>query len=63
LTEPLPLPLPPLVIVIHDAPLVAVHAHAPGALTETDPVLAVDGTLLLVGEMPKLQVTPSCVTV
>ena len=38
LTVPLPLPDAPPVIVSHDAPLVAVHAHASPALTPTDPV-------------------------
>jgi hypothetical protein len=59
----LPLPLPPLVTVIHGTPLTAVHAHPPGEVTVTVPLLAVAGTLLLVGEMLKVQVTPSCVTV
>ena len=62
-TVPLPLPLPPLVTVIQDAPLTAFHVHPPGAVTETDPVLEAAGTLVLVGERLKLQVTPSCVTV
>jgi hypothetical protein len=59
----LPDPFAPLVTVIHAAPLTAVQAHPFGALTETFPVLAEAGTLPLVGEMLKLQVTPSCVTV
>jgi hypothetical protein len=57
----LPLPLA-LVTAIHDALLTAVQAHPPGALTDAVPVLDAAGTLLLVGDTLKLQVTPSCVT-
>ena len=37
-TVPFPLPLAPDVNVIHDAPVVAVHAHPDAALTPTDPI-------------------------
>ena len=37
-TLPLPLPLAPLVMVIHDAPLVAVHAQPVAVVTDTVPV-------------------------
>jgi hypothetical protein len=33
LTDPLPVPAAPAVIVIHDALLMAVHAHVPPAVT------------------------------
>jgi len=38
LTDPLLAPIAPAVIVIHDALVVAVHAHPPGAETLTNPV-------------------------
>lgn len=37
-TLPFPLPLAPDVNVIHDAPVVAVHAHPEPAVTPTDAV-------------------------
>ena len=37
LTVPLPLPEPPVVIVSHEAPLVAAHAHPVTAFTPTEP--------------------------
>ena len=37
-TVPLPLPLAPAVMVIHDAPVVAVHVHPAGAVTLKEPV-------------------------
>jgi hypothetical protein len=47
----LPLPLAPLVTVIHDAELAAVQAHPAPAVTETVPVRASDVTDRLVGEI------------
>jgi hypothetical protein len=47
-TVPFPLPLAPEVNVIHDAPVVAIHAQPDAALTETDPAppTAVNDALL-----------------
>ena len=51
-TEPLPLPLAPDVIVIHKALLVAVHAHPPVVDTETVIPLPPDANnVTLVGEI------------
>jgi hypothetical protein len=49
LTDPLPVPVAPVVTVIHAALLLAVQVHAPAVLTPTDPVpaLAVSDTLAL----------------
>jgi hypothetical protein len=58
----LPVPLAPLVTVSHAALLDAVHAQPPPALTFTDPVLAVAGTLSVVAERAYPQ-EPVCVTV
>jgi hypothetical protein len=46
---PFPLPLGVPVTVIHDAPLVAVHAHPAAADMANDPVVAPDVTDRLVG--------------
>jgi hypothetical protein len=51
----LPLPLAPLVTVIHDAELTAVHAHPVPAVTDTFPVRAIDVTDRLVGEIVNVQ--------
>jgi hypothetical protein len=59
---PLPLPLAPLVIVIHDAPLDAVQLHPVATVTATVPVDAVAPTDALVGEIDGVQVRPACVT-
>ena len=48
-TEPLPVPLPPEVIVIHDALLLAVHAQPLPADTLTVPVPALSDMATLVG--------------
>ena len=47
----MPVPLDPLVTVIHDAELDAVHAHPVPELTETVPVREAEVTERLVGEM------------
>lgn len=44
-TVPLPLPLAPEVMVIHDAPVAAVHEHPLGAVTLNDPVPPPIGTV------------------
>jgi hypothetical protein len=49
-TEPLPLPLEPLVTEIHEADGDAVHAHPPGDVTDTDPVVAAAPTEAPAGE-------------
>jgi len=54
-TEPLPLPLAPLLTVIHDAELAAVHAQPVCDVTETVPVRAPDVTERLVGEIVNVQ--------
>jgi len=63
-TEPLPLPLAPDVTVIHEALLVAVHAHPAPAVTFTVPVAATDVVKLdAVGRIVKEQGAPGWVTV
>lgn len=52
-TVPLPLPVAPLEIVTHDAPLVAVQAQPAPVVTLTVPVLAVAATDWLAAEMLK----------
>ena len=44
-TVPLPLPLAPEVIVIHDAPGTAVHVHPGDAVTLNEPVPPATGTV------------------
>ncbi len=61
-TWPLPLPVAPLAIVTHEAPLAAVHAQPPGLVTWTVPVFAAEPTLRLVALTPNEQSGP-CVTV
>ena len=60
---PLPVPLPPDVIVIHVALLVAVHAHPDAAVTVRLAAPPADVALGLVGDTLKLQTRPACVTV
>ena len=62
-TEPLPLPDAPAVIVIHAALLTAVHPQPVPALTETTPVKPIDPTLLDVAESVARHTLPACVTV
>jgi hypothetical protein len=63
-TLPLPLPVAPLVIVIHDALLVALHEHPVPAVTLTVPEAAADVVRLDdVGRIVKAQGAPGCVTV
>jgi hypothetical protein len=61
-TVPLPLPLAPDVIVIHDAELDAVHAQPVVVVTLTDPVEALDASDVALGEIEYVQ-PPLCVTV
>jgi hypothetical protein len=60
-TVSVPEPVGPSVTVTKDEPLTAVQLQPVGALTVTRPVVALAGTLLLVGEMLYVQATPSCV--
>ena len=62
-TEPLPVPLPPLVTVSQDVLLLTpVHAHPAGAVTPVEPVPPLAGTEPLVAESVNVQVMPGCVT-
>ena len=54
-TTPLPVPPPPAVMLNHAAPLVAVHAQPPTAVTVTVPFDAPPPTDTLAGEMDELQ--------
>jgi hypothetical protein len=49
-TEPLPVPLAPDVIEIHDAPLLAVHRHPVCVVTAAVPLPPLAATFWLVGE-------------
>jgi hypothetical protein len=60
---PFPVPEPPLTMLIQDAPLVAVHAHAIEPATVTDPVEPVAGTVTDTGESVIAHPWPACVTV
>jgi hypothetical protein len=62
-TEPLPVPLVPLVIVIQDTGLEAVHVHAAGSVTATVPCAPPEPTEALTGAIVAVQTTPACVTV
>ena len=62
LTVPLPFPLPPDVIEIHGALLVALQAQPDGALTETAPVPPPGATDCDSGDIVKVHASP-CVTV
>jgi hypothetical protein len=57
-----PVPVLPLVRVIHGAELRAVHVQPAGAVTVTLPVVTSGPTETSVGEMLYVQVTPACVT-
>ena len=61
--SPLPEPLPPLVIVIQDAPLVAVHVQAAGSVTATVPVAPLEPTFADTGAIVAEHVTPAWLTV
>ena len=58
-TEPLPEPDAPALIVNHAALLTAVHAQPAGAVTATLPLPPVDATLWEVGEIVSVQVRPA----
>lgn len=62
-TVPLPEPLAPLVIVIHDALLVAVHVHPLPLVTVNDPVAPPETTLVETGESEYVQDAAACVIV
>jgi hypothetical protein len=62
-TAPLPLPVAPALIVIHDAVSVAVHAHPVGEVTATVFVLAAKPTLADTGAIVGAQGAPAWVTV
>jgi hypothetical protein len=62
-TVPLPLPLAPDVMAIHDALLVAVQAQPPAAETDTVEVPPDASTAWLVGAIEKEHVAAACVTV
>lgn len=57
-TVPDPLPLAPEVMVIHGAPLDAVHAHPAPAVTATLPLPPDDGIVCVSGEMAYVQPWP-----
>ena len=63
MTEPLPVPLAPAVIVTHVALLVAVHPHPVDAVTAMLPVLAPGARFVDAGEMVDTHGMASCVTV
>jgi hypothetical protein len=60
---PLPVPLAPLVTVIHAALLEAVHGHTDASVTATVPVAPAAATLADVGAIVAVQLTAACVTV
>jgi hypothetical protein len=62
-TEPLPLPAAPALMVIHASLLVAVHAQPVDAVTATVPVPAAAVTLADAGEIVGVQGAAACVTV
>jgi hypothetical protein len=62
LTLPEPLPVAPLVIVTHEAPLVAVQLHPAVVVTVTVPLPPDPASDWLVGEMVNAQGGPACVT-
>jgi hypothetical protein len=61
-TVPAPLPLPPALIVAHDALLVAVQLQPIGAVTGTVPVPAVATTLAEAGEIVGVHAAPAWVS-
>ena len=62
-TDPLPLPVAPALIVIQAALLVAVHAHPLPAVTVTVPLTVVEATLADAGAIVGVHGAPACVTV
>jgi len=62
-TVPLPVPDPPLVIEIHDAPADAVHAHQVEVVTAKLPDPPPPSTDWLAGEMPYVHAAAACVMV
>jgi hypothetical protein len=62
-TEPLPDPVAPALIVIQLALLAAVHAQPVGAVTATVPLPAAAVRLVEVGEIAGVHGVPACVTV
>ena len=62
-TEPLPLPLAPVVTVIHAALLLAVQLQPVAAVTVIVPVVPEAGGVADVGEIDGAQGAPACVTV
>jgi hypothetical protein len=63
-TEPMPVPLAPLVTVIQDALLTAVQAQLVPVVTDTPPaVVPVEGTEALVADNVYVQLSAACVTV
>ena len=63
MTDPLPLPVAPALIVIHASLLVAVHAQPVDVATETVPVPPPDVTLADAGEIVGVQIIAACVIV
>ena len=63
MTEPLPLPVAPALIVIHGSLLVAVHAHPVPAVTATVSVPAAAVRLAEAGEMVSVHGAPAWVIV
>jgi hypothetical protein len=62
-TEPLPVPVAPALIVIHATLLVALHAQPVAAVTVTVPLPPADVGLADVGEIVGAHDEPACVTV
>jgi len=62
LTAPFPFPFAPDVMVIHDCPLVAVHAQPAPAVTVTEPVPPEEATVWESGEMANVHPSP-CVII
>jgi hypothetical protein len=62
-TDPLPLPVAPVLTVIHDALLLAVQAQPVGTVTVTVPVPAADVRVAEAGEIAGAHDIPVCVTV
>ena len=63
MTDPLPLPVAPALIVIQAAFLTALQVHPAGAVTVTVPLTIVEATLADAGEIVGVQGAPACVTV
>jgi hypothetical protein len=60
---PFPVPLVPLVMVIHDTALDAVHAQTDGSVTATEPCPPLAPTEVVSGAMVVEHTMPACVTV